>query len=187
MIGRNDKRVSLVHVRDLADGIVLAGESEVSRGRTYFISSEDDYSMRAVADLIAALMRRRPALLRDPPLCGLRGSAGGPKPAQFSCADRQSSIAIKLLTSPKVPGLARSTGQGASLVTTLECRSNKDCAKRLSGTKVRVGCERPKPAAQGRSDREIRIRLVREYSQVRPQTLFSSILLTKLRSPICYS
>lgn len=59
MIGRNDKRVSLVHVRDLADGIILAGESEVSAGRTYFISSEDDYSMRAVADLIAALMRRR--------------------------------------------------------------------------------------------------------------------------------
>src|SRR6185295_14112432 len=59
MIGRNDKRVSLVHVRDLADGIILAGESERSVGRTYFISSEDDYSMRAVADLIAALMRRR--------------------------------------------------------------------------------------------------------------------------------
>lgn len=59
MIGRKDKRVSLVHVRDLADGIILAGESELSVGRTYFISSEDDYSMRAVADLIAALMRRR--------------------------------------------------------------------------------------------------------------------------------
>lgn len=59
MIGRNDKRVSLVHVRDLADGIILAGESEASVGRTYFISSEDDYSMRAVADLIAALMRKR--------------------------------------------------------------------------------------------------------------------------------
>ena len=59
MIGRNDKRVSLVHVRDLADGIILAGESAASVGRTYFVSSEDDYSMRAVADLIAALMRRR--------------------------------------------------------------------------------------------------------------------------------
>lgn len=59
MIGRRDKRVSLVHVRDLADGIVLAGESEASLGRTYFISSEDDYSMHAVADLMAALMRKR--------------------------------------------------------------------------------------------------------------------------------
>jgi nucleoside-diphosphate-sugar epimerase len=59
MIGRRDKRVSLVHARDLVDGIVLAGESEASMGRTYFISSEDDYSMRAVADLMAALMRKR--------------------------------------------------------------------------------------------------------------------------------
>jgi nucleoside-diphosphate-sugar epimerase len=59
MIGRGDKRVSLVHARDLVDGIILAGESEASVGRTYFISSEDNYSMRAVADLMAALMRRR--------------------------------------------------------------------------------------------------------------------------------
>jgi len=59
MIGRRDKRVSLVHARDLADGIILAGESDKSIGRTYFISSPDDYSMRAVADLMAALMRRR--------------------------------------------------------------------------------------------------------------------------------
>ena len=59
MIGRRDKRVSLVHVRDLVDGIILAGGSEVSVGRTYFISSEEDYSMRAVADLMAALMHKR--------------------------------------------------------------------------------------------------------------------------------
>ena len=59
MIGRRDKRVSLVHARDLAGGIILAGESERAIGRTYFISSEDDYSMLAVADLIAALMRKR--------------------------------------------------------------------------------------------------------------------------------
>ena len=59
MIGRRDKRVSLIHARDLVDGIILAGESEASVGRTYFISSEDDYSMHAVADLMAALMRKR--------------------------------------------------------------------------------------------------------------------------------
>lgn len=59
MIGRRDKRVSLVHVRDLVEGIILAAESEASIGRTYFISSEDDYSMRAVADLMAALMHKR--------------------------------------------------------------------------------------------------------------------------------
>lgn len=65
-IGRYDKRVSLVHVRDLVDGIILAGESQASVGRTYFISSEDDYSMGAVADLIAALMRRRARTIAIP-------------------------------------------------------------------------------------------------------------------------
>ncbi|HEY3137150.1 MAG TPA: NAD-dependent epimerase/dehydratase family protein [Blastocatellia bacterium] len=59
MIGRREKRVSLVHASDLAEGIILAGESEAAIGRTYFISSEDDYSMRAVADLMAALMNKR--------------------------------------------------------------------------------------------------------------------------------
>jgi nucleoside-diphosphate-sugar epimerase len=66
LIGRRDKRVSLVHVRDLVDGIILAGESESSVGRTYFISSEDDYSMLAVADLMAALMRRRARTISIP-------------------------------------------------------------------------------------------------------------------------
>ncbi len=59
MIGRHDKRVSLVHARDLVDGIIRAGESDSAIGRTYFVSSEDNYSMRAVADLMAALMRKR--------------------------------------------------------------------------------------------------------------------------------
>jgi nucleoside-diphosphate-sugar epimerase len=59
MIGRTEKRVSLIHARDLVDGIILAGESEAALGRTYFISSDDNYSMRAVADLMAALMRKR--------------------------------------------------------------------------------------------------------------------------------
>lgn len=58
-IGRYDKQISLVHVHDLADGIILAGESPASVGRTYFISSEDAYSMRAVADRIAEILGRR--------------------------------------------------------------------------------------------------------------------------------
>jgi dihydroflavonol-4-reductase len=58
-IGRYDKQVSLVHAYDLADGIILAGESPASVGRTYFISSEGGYSMRAVADRIAEILGRR--------------------------------------------------------------------------------------------------------------------------------
>lgn len=60
MIGNREKRVSLVHSGDLADGIILAGESEASTGRTYFISSEEAYPMDEVAELIAKVLGTRP-------------------------------------------------------------------------------------------------------------------------------
>lgn len=66
MIGRYDKQVSLVHARDLADGIILAGESERSNGRAYFISSEEVYSMRELAERIAEMMGRRARQLAIP-------------------------------------------------------------------------------------------------------------------------
>jgi dihydroflavonol-4-reductase len=65
-IGRYDKQVSLVHAHDLADGIILAGESSDSTGRTYFISSEEVYSMRAVADRIAEILGRRARTIAIP-------------------------------------------------------------------------------------------------------------------------
>jgi nucleoside-diphosphate-sugar epimerase len=66
MIGRDDKQISLVHARDLADGIILAGESEASTGRAYFISSAEVYSMRAVADKIAGMLGRRARTIAIP-------------------------------------------------------------------------------------------------------------------------
>ncbi len=66
MIGRYEKRVSLVHASDLADGIILAGESEASTGRTYFISSKDVYPMPEIADLIAKILGKRPRKLTIP-------------------------------------------------------------------------------------------------------------------------
>lgn len=61
-IGRYDKQISLVYVKDLAEGIILAGESDASIGRAYFISSEEVYSWRAVAELVAETIgcRARP-------------------------------------------------------------------------------------------------------------------------------
>jgi len=58
-IGRYEKKLSLVHARDLAEGIVLAGESEASLGRTYFISSEELYTMQEVANQLAKILGRR--------------------------------------------------------------------------------------------------------------------------------
>ncbi|HKP87030.1 MAG TPA: NAD-dependent epimerase/dehydratase family protein [Blastocatellia bacterium] len=66
MIGRYDKQVSLVHARDLADGIILAGESADSTGRAYFISSAEVYSMREVAAKIAELLGRRARTITIP-------------------------------------------------------------------------------------------------------------------------
>ena len=66
MIGRYDKQVSLVHARDLATGIILAGESERSTGRAYFISSDEVYSMRRLAASIAEMMGRRARSLAIP-------------------------------------------------------------------------------------------------------------------------
>ena len=60
MIGDYEKRVSLVHASDLADGIILAGEAPAASGRAYFISSEDVYPMSEVADLIAKILGKRP-------------------------------------------------------------------------------------------------------------------------------
>ncbi len=58
MIGNYDKQISLVHVRDLVDGIILAGESKTSTGRAYFISSDEVYSWLSVADLVAKVIGR---------------------------------------------------------------------------------------------------------------------------------
>src|SRR6201999_2752809 len=59
MVGRYDKKVSLVHVHDLADGIMLAGESDRSTGRAYFISSDEIYSMQQLSLSIAEMLGRR--------------------------------------------------------------------------------------------------------------------------------
>lgn len=59
MIGRYDKQLSLVHVSDLIDGILLAADGEASTGRVYFISSEEVYPWNSVVDLVAKLIGRR--------------------------------------------------------------------------------------------------------------------------------
>jgi len=66
-IGRGDMTVSLVHVRDLAEGIVLAAESPASRGRTYFISSDMGYSMNAINEVLMKILGRRARPIAIPP------------------------------------------------------------------------------------------------------------------------
>ena len=89
-IGRYDKQISLVHARDLAEGIILAGESPASTGRTYFISSEEVYSMRAVADRIAEILGRRAR------------SIAIPRPVAFTVAVAAEAVAAVMRKPPVI-------------------------------------------------------------------------------------
>jgi dihydroflavonol-4-reductase len=66
MIGFNNKEVSLIHVKDLVDGIVFAGESEKSKGQTYFISSERFYNWKEVGDITSRIMGKKAFRIRIP-------------------------------------------------------------------------------------------------------------------------
>lgn len=59
LIGFDRKKVSLVHVQDLVRGFVLAGESPVAVGRTYFISSEKFYTWPEVGEVTARVLGRK--------------------------------------------------------------------------------------------------------------------------------
>jgi len=51
IVGSGKKLISLIHVKDLVDGIIAAAESEESKGQTYFISSEKFYSWQEIGEL----------------------------------------------------------------------------------------------------------------------------------------
>ncbi|MGB2960161.1 MAG: NAD-dependent epimerase/dehydratase family protein, partial [Bacteroidota bacterium] len=66
IVGFSEKYVSLVHVRDLVRGTVMAGESEAARGETYFISSRDVYGWKEVGEITRRVMGKNALRLRIP-------------------------------------------------------------------------------------------------------------------------
>ncbi len=66
IVGFSEKYVSLVHVKDLVRGTVLAGESETARGKTYFISSRDVYGWKEVGETTRRVMGKNAMRLRIP-------------------------------------------------------------------------------------------------------------------------
>jgi dihydroflavonol-4-reductase len=78
LIGFNKKRVSLIHVRDLARGIVDAAFSEKSVGRSYFISSEEIYTWDEIGNVTAAVVNKKTIKLRIPEfiVMGIAGISG---------------------------------------------------------------------------------------------------------------
>jgi nucleoside-diphosphate-sugar epimerase len=59
MIGFHKKYVSLVNVKDLVEGIILAGEHPNGVGQTYFIASERFYHWEEIGDRAARVMNKQ--------------------------------------------------------------------------------------------------------------------------------
>jgi nucleoside-diphosphate-sugar epimerase len=66
MIGLRDKFVSLIHVEDLVRGFVLAAESSVSEGQTYFITSREVYSWHSLGEITRNVLGKNAFRLRIP-------------------------------------------------------------------------------------------------------------------------
>jgi dihydroflavonol-4-reductase len=59
LIGFDNKLLSLIHVRDLITGFILAGESEISASEIYFISSHKFYNWREIGEITQKLLGKR--------------------------------------------------------------------------------------------------------------------------------
>jgi len=66
LVGFKDKLVSLVHSTDLVSGIVLAGESDLSAGQTYFLGSDRAYTWREIGDATKQVMGKKAFRIRLP-------------------------------------------------------------------------------------------------------------------------
>jgi dihydroflavonol-4-reductase len=66
VVGFGEKYVSLIHVRDLVRGIVMAGESPTSIGQIYFIASKKIYGWKEVGQVTRAALGRGAVTLRIP-------------------------------------------------------------------------------------------------------------------------
>ena len=59
MVGFREKYVSMLHVRDVVRGFVMAGESEKAGGETYFISSKDVHGWKEIGEITREVMNVR--------------------------------------------------------------------------------------------------------------------------------
>ena len=72
-----DQLMSIVHVRDLVNAILLAADAPVAKGRTYFVGSDAPVSWGDLYAAIAILSGTRSRELQLPaPVLGLAGRAG---------------------------------------------------------------------------------------------------------------
>jgi nucleoside-diphosphate-sugar epimerase len=58
-LGGSDKYLSLIHVKDLVRGIMIAGEHEKSVGNTYFITSPEPYSWEEISRITLNILQKK--------------------------------------------------------------------------------------------------------------------------------
>jgi nucleoside-diphosphate-sugar epimerase len=66
IIGFQNKYLSLVYVKDLVKGIVLAAESEKSNSEIFFISSDKFYNWNELGKIVSGILKRRVIKIRIP-------------------------------------------------------------------------------------------------------------------------
>ena len=66
LIGMKEKRVSLVHAADVAEGVRLALERDEAQNETYFIGGEKQHSWREVSDLTAEILKKKGLTVKLP-------------------------------------------------------------------------------------------------------------------------
>jgi len=66
LIGFGEKFLSLVYVKELVDGIILAAESDKSNGQTYFICSDKSYNWDEIGATTSLILGKRSLKLRLP-------------------------------------------------------------------------------------------------------------------------
>ena len=65
-IGFNKKLISLIHVSDLVNGILLAATNENGIGETYFIGSEKYYTWEEVGEITSSIINKKPFRVKVP-------------------------------------------------------------------------------------------------------------------------
>jgi nucleoside-diphosphate-sugar epimerase len=66
IIGLRKKRLNLIHVNDLVNGIILAAEHPSAVGETYFLGSIDAYTNEEIGEAIAQVLHKHPIRIRIP-------------------------------------------------------------------------------------------------------------------------
>jgi len=66
MVGMKEKFVSLIHVRDLVRGFVMAAGSPKAAGQTYFISSSKVYGWKEIGEVSRGIIGKSAVRLRIP-------------------------------------------------------------------------------------------------------------------------